>query len=387
MKSLLQSLPIKGRTLALLAVLVPMLVVFIYVGMRSGPLAPVSVTVAKVHSRSLDPSIFGIGTVNARFRHAIGPTFAGRLASLNVDVGESVRAGQMLGEIDAIDLDDRIVAQDAAIASAAASLAEAQVRLDFAQMQAKRYEDLFAVRSTSQELLANKQQELRLTQFALNVAGHELARIKAERAGLQAQRDSLKLVSPIDGFVVKRDVELGTTVVAGQAVIEIVDPKNLWINARFDQINATGLAQGQKAEIVLRSHRGQPLAGVVNRVEPLADAVTEEMLAKVSFIQIPETLPPIGELAEVTVKLSSLPAITVIPTAAIRRNGSQPIVWRIVDTSLKTTSITLGISDLDGYVQVIDGLAEGDEIVVYSNAELKADSPIRVVTDIAGAGQ
>jgi HlyD family secretion protein len=89
----------------------------------------------------------------------------------------------------------------------------------------------------------------------------------------------------------------------------------------------------------------------------------------------------------VTVKLSSLPAITVIPTAAIRRNGSQPIVWRIVDTSLKTTSITLGISDLDGYVQVIDGLAEGDEIVVYSNAELKADSPIRVVTDIAGAGQ
>jgi HlyD family secretion protein len=387
MKSLLQSLPIKGRTLALLAVLVPMLVVFIYVGLRSGPLAPVSVTVAKVQSRSLEPSLFGIGTVNARFRHAIGPTFAGRLASLTVDVGESVRAGQLLGEMDAIDLDDRIVAQDAAIARATASLAEAQVRLDFAQMQAKRYEDLFAVRSTSQELLANKQQESRLTQFALNVAGRELARIQAERAGLQAQRDNLKLISPIDGLVVKRDVESGTTVVAGQAVIEIIDPRNLWINTRFDQINATGLAQGQKAEIVLRSHRGQPLAGVVNRVEPLADAVTEEMLAKVSFTQTPETLPPIGELAEVTVKLSGLPAITVIPNAAIRRNGSQPIVWRIVNTSLKSTSITLGISDLDGYVQVIDGLAEGDEIVVYSNAELKADSPIRVVTDIAGAGQ
>jgi HlyD family secretion protein len=387
MKSLLQSLPIKGRTLALLAVLVPMLVVFIYVGLRSGPLAPVSVTVAKVQSRSLEPSLFGIGTVNARFRHAIGPTFAGRLASLTVDVGESVHAGQLLGEMDAIDLDDRIVAQDAAIARATASLAEAQVRLDFAQMQAKRYEDLFAVRSTSQELLANKQQELRLTQFALNVAGRELARIQAERAGLQAQRDNLKLISPIDGLVVKRDVESGTTVVAGQAVIEIIDPRNLWINTRFDQINATGLAQGQKAEIVLRSHRGQPLAGVVNRVEPLADAVTEEMLAKVSFTQTPETLPPIGELAEVTVKLSGLPAITVIPNAAIRRNGSQPIVWRIVNTSLKSTSITLGISDLDGYVQVIDGLAEGDEIVVYSNAELKADSPIRVVTDIAGAGQ
>ncbi|MCD8536122.1 MAG: hypothetical protein LRY56_00830 [Burkholderiaceae bacterium] len=45
------------------------------------------------------------------------------------------------------------------------------------------------------------------------------------------------------------------------------------------------------------------------------------------------------------------------------------------------------MSDLDGNVQVLDGLAEGDEIVVYSDAELKADSPIRVVADIAGAQQ
>lgn len=387
MKSLLQSLPIKGRTLALVAALVPLVVLFVYVGLRSGPLAPVSVTVAQVQSKSLAPALFGIGTVQARFRHAIGPTYAGRLETVTVDVGDSVRVGQLLGEMDVIDLDDRLAAQDAAIARATASLAETQARLEFAQTQAKRYEDLFAVRSTSQEVLATKQQELRLTQAALAVATRELARVTAERAGLQAQRDNLKLISPLDGLVVKRDAEPGTTVVAGQTVIEIIDPNSLWINTRFDQINATGLAQGQPAEIVLRSRRGPPLAGVVTRVEPLADAVTEEMLAKVSFAQTPQQLPPIGELAEVTIQLRGQPATMAIPNAAIRRNGSQPMVWRFMAGNLESTPVTLGISDLEGYVQVLDGLAEGDEIVVYSDADLKADSPIRVVTDIAGARQ
>ena len=387
MKSLLQSLPIKGRTLALLSVLVPLIVVFVYVGLRSGPLAPVTVTVASVQSKSLEPSLFGIGTVQARFRHAIGPTYVGRLETITVDVGDSVKAGQLLGEMDAIDLDDRLAAQDAAIARASASLAETQARLEFAQTQAKRYEDLFAARSTSQEVLATKQQELRLTQAVLDIATRELARVTAERAGLQAQRDNLKLTAPIDGLVVKRDVEPGTTVVAGQTVIEIMDPDSLWINTRFDQINATGLTQGQPAEIVLRSRRGQPLEGIVTRVEPLADAVTEEMLAKVSFTQTPQQLPPIGELAEVTIKLSGQPQTIAIPNAALRRNGSQPIVWKVVAGNLQSTPVTLGVSDLDGNVQVLDGLAEGDEIVVYSDAELKADSPIRVVADIAGAQQ
>lgn len=390
MKSLLQSFPIKGRTLALLAVLLPLLVVFIYVGLRSGPLAPVSVTVAQVQSRALMPALFGIGTVQARFSHSIGPTYAGRVATLTVDVGDTVHAGQVLGEMDGIDLNDRLLAQDAAIARATASLAEAQARLEFAQTQAKRYADLFAVKSTSQEALATKQQELRLTETALNMANGELVRIQAERQGLQAQRDNLRLVSPIDGLVIRRDVEPGTTVVAGQTIIEIIDPKSLWVNTRFDQISATGLTAGQAAAVFLRSRGGQVLAGEVTRVEPVADAVTEEALAKVSFTEALNPLPPIGELAEVTVQLSGQASTPVIPNAAIRRdakNGNQPIAWKIVNGDLQSIPITLGISDLDGNVQVLEGLVDGDQIVVYSDSNLDAQSPIRVVDEIAGVKQ
>ena len=63
----MKGLPLQRRTLALIAVIVPLLALFIYVGLRSGPLAPVAVTVANVESRAITPALFGIGTVEARY--------------------------------------------------------------------------------------------------------------------------------------------------------------------------------------------------------------------------------------------------------------------------------------------------------------------------------
>ena len=107
----MKKLPLQGRTLALLAVIIPLLVLFIYVGLRSGPLAPVAVTVASVESRAITPALFGIGTVEARYTYKIGPTFAGRVKRLEVHVGDQVKAGQVLGEMEPVDLDDRVRSQ------------------------------------------------------------------------------------------------------------------------------------------------------------------------------------------------------------------------------------------------------------------------------------
>jgi HlyD family secretion protein len=116
-------------------------------------------------------------------------------------------------------------------------------------------------------------------------------------------------------------------VVAGQAVVELVDPASLWVNTRFDQVSAGGLAAAQPAQVALRSRRGELLAGHVLRTELRADAVTEELLAKVAFDAMPRPLPPIGERAEVTVRLPALPAGPSLPNAALQRQGQQIGVW------------------------------------------------------------
>jgi len=286
-----------------------------------------------------------------------------------------------------VDLDDRVRSQESAFKRAEAALREAEARQAYAQTQARRYEQLFAVRSTSEEIVTTKRQELQIADAALAAAREDIARARSDREGLVAQRSNLRLIAPVDGVVAVRDADPGTTIVAGQAVVEVIDPKSLWINVRFDQISASGLAGGLPARIVLRSRGGQTLKGRVLRVEPKADAVTEETLAKVTFDNKPEPLPPVGELAEVTVDLPALPSAPLIPNAAVQREGDKVGVWQIVDGDLRFAPVKLGASDLNGYVQVREGLKNRDQVVTYSEKALTARSRIHVVDHIPGVSR
>ena len=377
-------LRLQRRTLLLLAVAVPLALLFVYVALRSGPLAPVAVTVMQVESRHIAPALAGIGAVQARHTYKIGPTGAGRVRRIDVQVGDAVAAGRVLGEMDPVDLDERLRAQQAAIASADAALRQAEAKQAFARTQAARYEQLLAVRGTSEELAATRRQDLALADAALAAARADGARLRAELQAVRAQRGNLVLVAPVAGLVVARDVDPGTTVVAGQAVVELIDPASLWVDTRFDQIAAEGLAAGLPAKVVLRSRRGQPLDARVLRVEPRADVVTEETLAKLSFDAPPATLPPVGELAEVTVQLPALAAAPAIPNAALRTVGGKLGVWKMTDGKLRFEAVTSGRGDLDGWVQVVQGLAAGEQVVVYSEKTLNSRSRIQVVDRIPG---
>ncbi len=392
----IEQLPVNGRTLGMIVVLVPLLALFAYVALRAGPLAPVPVTVAKVEQQPLSPTLFGIGTVEARYTHKIGPTFTGRLKSVLVQPGERIKAGQLLAEIDPIDLDERIGAQKAALKGAEAKVLALQAQVEevstreaFARSQANRYETLLSSRTVSEEAADVKRQEWQVVQASLRVAEanldasrQDLLRLRAEYEGLLRQRANLQLVSPVDGLVSRRDADPGTTVVAGQTVVEVVEPQSLWINARFDQQRAHGLHADLPAEIVLRSRASTPLAGRVTRIEPYADSVTEELLAKVDFLQVPEALPPIGELAEVTVELSALDARPVLANASVQRVAGILGVWLVQDGQLHFAPVKLGASDLDGRIQVLEGLDGGEQVITYSRKVLDADSRIKVVDSI-----
>jgi RND family efflux transporter MFP subunit len=389
---------VSGRTLALIGVLLLLFASFAFVALRSGPLAPVPVTVMAVESRSLTPALFGIGTVEARYTHKIGPTGAGRVQRVEVQVGDRVRAGQLLGEMDPVDLDDRIAAQEAALKRAEAGVpaAEAQARemvarQSYAEAQASRYETLLQAGSSSEEAVGAKRQELQVTHAGLaasranlEVAHQELARVRADRGVLLRQRANLRLVAPRDGLVAARNADPGTTLVAGQPVVEVIDPTSLWVNVRFDQLRAGGLRAGLPAHAVLRSQAGRAVAGQVLRVEPVADAVTEETLAKVVFDILPEPLPPVGELVEVTVTLPPLPAAPVVPNASVQRIGGQLGVWLFEGDSVRFAPVKLGAIDLEGRAQILDGLKAGARVVVYSQRSLGAHTRVKLVERLPG---
>jgi HlyD family secretion protein len=387
-----------GKAMLLAGFLLILLVAFTFTLFRSGPLAPVPVTLATVELREIIPTLFGIGTVEAQFVHKIGPTITGRLQHVDVQPGDQVEAGQIVGGIDPIDFDDRISAQganinraQAMVLAALANIQEAVTRKTFAKTQAERYEQLLAVHSVSKEATDIKQQDYQIAEASLTaaranleVARQEVLRLHAERDGLLRQRDNLRLVAPVGGLVTKRDADPGTTVVPGQAVVEIVEKENIRVSVRFDQQRAHGLKAGLGAQIILRSLAGEALTGQVDRIEPLADSITEEIVAKVTFKSLPQTTPPLGELAEVTVFPAVLKAMPAVHNASLQRVDGHLGVWVVAEDRLHFTKVETGATDLDGWVQILAGLDGGERVVIYSKKALHANSRIKLVEHQAG---
>lgn len=371
------------RTLVLFAGVALLALLLLLVMFRSGPLAPVEVTVVSVSSQVIRPALFGIGTVEARYSYQVGPTAAGRIKQLQVQVGDRVRAGQLLGEMDPVDLNDRLQAQQSAIKRAEANVQDAEARQRYAHAQAKRYGELLPLKATSEEIVSAKRQELQTADAALVAAREERSRLTSEYTGLRSQQGNLRLVAPVAGLVTLRGAEPGTTVVAGQTVIELIDPASVWINTRFDQIAANGLKAGLPARIELRSRKGTLLSGTIARIEPKADSITEEVLAKVLFARVPENLPPLGELAEVTVDLPPAAVTLVLPNAALHRLDNRIGVWRVSRAGVEFVAIKPGATDLDGRVQILEGLQNGDRVVLYSAKALTRKSRIKLVEKLS----
>ena len=371
---------------------------FVFVVLRSGPLAPVRVTVAAVSEGALSPALFGVGTVEARRAYLIGPTTAGRVLKVLVDVGEVVKAGQLLAEMDPVDLDQRVAALDASIARASSAVAAAEAqrqdalaRRQLAVMNTRRYVDLGEKKFVSASAVESKQQEEASAQAVISAAaanlagaGQDMARLKAERDGLQQQRNNVRLLAPTDGVITARDAEPGSTVVAGQSVIKLIEPASLWVRVRFDQGRSGGLAVGLPADIVLRANPSQTLRGKVARLELVSDSITEERVAQVAFDTIPADL-SLGELAEVTLTLPATPPGLLVSNASIRQQSGKSGVWVLDDGALRFVEIQTGRASLDGKVQVKGGLKAGEQVVIHSEKELAAGSRVKVVESLTGA--
>ncbi len=363
-----------------------------YVAINSGPLAPIKVTVASVQEGRLQPSIFGIGTVEARKSWMVGPIAPGRVLSVKADSGDAVKSGQLLAEMDPVDLDQRLMALDAALAragsaqlAAQAQVADATARRELANINAKRNQELAAQNFISAGALEAKLQEkvsanaaLQVTQANLSGAGQDLARQRAERAALAMQRGNVRLLAPADGVVTSRDAEVGATLVAGQSVLRMIDPSSLWIKLRVDQGRSSGLVVGLKAKITLRSQPNKPLSGQVARVELIADSVTEERIAQITF-DTPPVGVSVGELAEVTLRLPETVSSLLVPNASIQHQQGLTGIWRIEAGKPQFTPIRLGVNSLDGQVQVLGGLKAGDKVIVYSQKAISEDARVQIV--------
>lgn len=308
------------------------------------------------------------GTIEARADADLGFRIAGKLVERPADVGDPVRAGQVLGRLD--DQDQRNALR---IAEAARTEAEA------ALVQARNEEE------RKRELLANGNTSRSLYDAALLSMRTAEAKLVAAQAALQSARDRVtytELTADRDGVVTAVGAEPGQVVEAGAMVVRVARPEER--EAVFN-VAERGIRTAPRDPVIEVALSGAPdvkATGHVREVSPQADPVTRTHTVRVALDNPPDAL-RLG--ATVTGRLKQEPAPVVeLPDTALRRETGETFVWIVDprDQTVRRRAVTIRSANDGGPVVVTTGLAEGDVVVtagVHSLTDgqrVKMDTPM-----------
>ncbi len=395
LRKTVRAVNLSRQKISLFALFAVLFAAFMWLITTHGPLAAVKVTTEKIQPGKLEPEVFGIGIVEARHSYPISPLMTARISKIHVDQGDRVQSGQIVAEIDPIDLNEklagsRLMSERAAniIKVEEAQLMEARSRNETSASTYARYADLHRRGFISQEMLDGKLHEkvaaaatLDAAAAGLSAARRDHEKSRAEALGMAKLRNQTHLSSPANGVVIARLAENGAILLPGQTALQIVDPTDYWIKARVDQKLAGSLQVGQQTHIVLRSRPQTPITGTISRIDLVSDNITEERIVNIAFVPT-DTPATLGEQAEVTIKLPVIEQTHSIAAAAVKRINQQTGVWLLRNGRGRFQPVRTGITTLDGRTEVINGLSNHDEVIVYSQQAMQDGLKVKVVPEL-----
>ena len=153
--------------------------------------------------------------------------------------------------------------------------------------------------------------EVAVQQVALNIVPQDIAATAAALASVQAKKADTVIASPIDGYVVSREIEPGTAINPGTPILKLADPRTIWVTVYVDEREAGSLEMGNTAEITLRSMPERTLTGKVARIRRESDRVTEQLTVDISLDHPPQTL-RLGQQAEALIRPAPRKVIALV---------------------------------------------------------------------------
>ncbi|MBZ5634642.1 MAG: efflux RND transporter periplasmic adaptor subunit [Acidobacteriia bacterium] len=339
------------------------------------------------------------GTLQAVTEAPILARADGYLKSRFVDLGDRVRAGQPLAEIDAPELDQQIRQSEAAVQQAQASLEQAQASLeqgkanrDLARVTAERWKTLAAQGVVSQQ--ENDTYQAQLTSQSANVQALEKA-VSAQRSNVVASQANLARLqevqgyrivkAPFDGVITVRNVDVGALVSTGSTLLyRIAQTGTLRTYVNVPQANASSIRVGQPARLTLSNFPGRRFSGTVARTANALDPASRTMLVEVAVPNTDGALFP-GMYAEVDLSSARVNPPLLVPAQAliIRSDGAQVAVIE-QDGTVHLRKVAIG-RDYGDRVEIVQGVEEGTTILA-APGEIAQDG-VKIVPVRTGSGQ
>jgi len=223
----------------------------------------------------LNKEVFGIGEVGAKNIYAITAQTGGKIIQINTDEGKWVTKGDLLVEIDSVDLPQLINEAKMSVYKAKFELQATQKELNslvaqkvLSKLTYERYKKLKDKAFVSQSEydkakadLDSVEANIQATQARIDSSKTEVVRLQKALEALHVKLSRYKIYAPIDGYVISKDAEVAQNVLSTQSILKIVDPKTVWIKAYIDEKISGDIQVGQNASITLRSHSKKKLKG------------------------------------------------------------------------------------------------------------------------------
>ena len=324
-------------------------------------------------------NLIGLQTVD------VAPRTSGRLLSVNVQLGDRVRRGQVLAKVEDREIVEQVRAAEASQEVAKATIRQREADLNVSQLNFERSKNLF-----SRGLLAKQALDDAESRYIASVAQLDLskAQLSQNDARLQELRINLQhtsVTSPVDGFVGKRNVDPGAMVNTNTAIASVVEISRLKLIVNVVEKDLRMVTAGDVGIVEVDAYPGEKFNGRIARVAPVLDPATRTASIEIEIPNSDARLKP-GMYARISLTVEERKNTLVAPKNAVIDFENKRGVWMpSEDRRAHFVPVTLGIEGPE-QIEILAGLKEGDRFVTTGAAAVRNNDQLIIAGEAGGAG-
>ena len=323
----------------------------------------VTVEVAALERRDLLPVYSFSANLEAVWSTDVSAKADGRIDQLLVEEGDKVTTGMVLARLDTNELAAQVM-------QAEGQLLQAKATLEQNELNFRRMELLAKKEAVAAQTLDSARTQRDLAQGGVNAAEGNLLLLKA-------RLENANIVSPLTGVVVKRYVQSGTFSKAGAAIVAVADVTSLLAKAVVGESQVSELKLGIPVTIRVNALKDQEFKGTLTRLSPAAALPARTFTAEVN-IPNPQGILKAGMFAKADIAGRMRSKILAVPESSLVLREDQKTVF-VVTAENKVVQKVLKLGEASGgWVEVLEGVKEGEKIVVAGQHKLKDGASIRI---------
>jgi RND family efflux transporter MFP subunit len=335
-------------------------------------------TVSVESGRSGDATVVATGYLESRWQAKIGARTPGRVASIHVEEGTRVEAGQVLAVLEHADLEASLAAVKATLSRAKATLKEHEVVILQTQREFERSEKLWKSKQQAESNYDDARFKYEGAVAKRDTLVAEIALAEAREREAQQMKENMFIRAPFDGTVVSKDAEVGESILPGGmgeasgrgSAVTVADLNHLEVECDVKEDYISRVAPGQTAEVAVDAVPKHRYQGRVRKVIPMGNRARATIKVKVEIVDVDERLFPdmsatVYFLPEETPESSDVPSRRVFcENEAIRSDDAGRFVWLVDEKDcVRRQAVEVG-AVRDGRTEITEGLAGGERVAI-----------------------